>query len=685
MVFVTEEDQERAAHVVAQKYLSERGFNYWEFTHKMGDLVEVLSHQDTLKRIGIKEPKYARSGVYYLWFNYPGTSYGSGRRLNGSSKLSKMLCPEGVSPPLFVHQDLTPQEDVYFCESVLKACRMVEEGFCAFGGNGVNGIATNAGLPDNFPGHIMEDATRALILFDSDITTNKKVQLAGQKLALELTTRWPHLEIIKKTLPPPDLGDQEHWGLDDYCHYHGGELFAEWVRGPEDESPFPLGQRGKHLLGLAEQYAVCKSPVGIVCYASGELYKTSDFKGTIAANRTFTYTPEGGKPRKMYAAAEYIEWKDRIEVDACRYRPDLEPGIQGSLYNKWRDDGVVPVEGDITPFMEVYRNAIPRHEDFDLLMDLMAWGLQNRGQRWEKVLAFISVQQSTGKSTLLRIIRELYGPTNAVSVDGDRLGETFTGLWAEKEVVGIDDLMKMDAKVYSKVKRLVTDDMLDVNVKFGGQYTATNYANIILTSNDPGCIPLEDAERRLFALEFSPVVWHPAGETAYWNTFNDWLDGGGTAAIRYWLMHKDISTFDHRFMPPMNPIKLQMIESGKSDLATWVSDLKAAPGAMMGSTERWAVTPEEMLDLYLMANPCTEGQRNSRKNQLTQALNKAGFKKVGPVSFAKDTLYPGAPKKQLRFWNVGGPGEPTAEEARENFLTNRTILVTGLHGDKLGL
>ena len=659
---------EDPGHVVAQRYLEKRGFNYWGFMQQMGESVRVISHRQCLENCGL-DPQWAKEGVYYLWFDYPDSHYGSGRCLNPTKRMGKMLCPANTPVPLYIPPDVEPQDTVYFCESVLKSIKMAEQGFCAFGGNGVN-IVTSAGLPPNIPGDMLDNAKRAAILFDSDVRTNKNVILAAQKLALALTIRWPHLEIVSKQLPePPDLYGEQHWGLDDYCAYYGTEEFTGWVKSAEDESPFEQGQRGRHLLDLSARYAICKSPVGIVCFESGNIHSAADFKNTLEANRKFYYNdPESGRGRKACGATEYIEWRERNEVDLCRYLPGSPPGFDGdiSLYNKWRDDGVVAAEGDVTVFLDFLYNAIPRDGDANLLMQMLAYSLQNRGWRWEKLVVLISVMQSTGKSTLAKIIRKLYGPSNAISIDPDSFGRDFNGLFMEREVAILDDAGKIKPADYPKIQRLVTDDEIDVNVKFGGQYMAPNYLNLVVTSNAPDLINLRGEERRLFALEMTPKTYYPQGST-YWTELYDWLGGGGYAHIRWWLMHMDLEGFETNFMPPLNPMKIQMMEAGRSDMDNWVLDLKENSQEVMGCV-RMYYTPEELIAKYLQyigGGGLSESHKNGLKNKLMQSLNTVGgFKKANGgagVTFSK-------PKKhKKRFWNISGPEQNDGVLIREDF------------------
>lgn len=662
---------EDPGHVIAQRYLDERGFKYWDFMQDMAGSVRVISHRQCLENCGFTGANLANyENIYYLWFDYPGTSYGSGRCLNPTRRMSKMLCPKDVTPPIYLHPNLEPQEDVYFCESVLKAIKMVDNGFCALAGNGVNGINTNKGLADNFPDALMEQAKRAVILFDSDIETNKNVKLAAQKLALALTVRWPHLQIIDKQLPPPPgiAGfAEDHWGLDDYCSHYGDAQFKEWVSGSSGEHFFDLGQRGVHLLELAAQYAVCKSPVGIVCFLTGNIHSAADFRGTLEANRKFYYQdPDSGNARKACGATEYVEWRSRNEVDECRYIPGGEPGFSGELYNKWRDDGATPVEGEIETFKEFLTNAIPRAEDCQLMLQMLAYSLQNRGWRWAKLLVLISVQQSTGKSTLAKVIRQLYGPSNAVSVDPDSFGRDFNGLFMEREVVVLDDAGKIVPKDYHKIQRLVTDDQVDVNVKFGGQYMAPNYINIVVTSNSPDLISLRGNERRLFALEVTPQDYHPQGDP-YWADLYAWLDNGGVGKVRWWLEHMDLSDFEPNFMPPLNPIKVQMLEAGRTDMDNWVLDLRDSPAECLGCT-RLYYKPEELFARYILViggEGLSESHKNGLKNKLTQALNRVGgFKKCN----GGDAITFSRPKKhKARFWNICGNANANAAEVRADF------------------
>ena len=643
------------ARRLLHRYLEDRGFNGWNLIAELGEGARLVGHKEGIElcRFTLKYPP--KPGLFGLWIPYPGCgNYGSVRWLNPTKKMAKLLCPAQKNPPVYIPEGLKPGKDLYICESVLKAMTLTLLGFPAIAGNGVNGVFTNNGFPSNFPNHLIDGADRVLILFDSDVVGNKNVELAGQRLALGLKHKWGHIDVIQKTLPkPPAELEQENWGVDDFHAHYGKEALLAWLGGDHCEVPFDLGLRGRHLMELHVKYAVCKSPVGVVCFESGNVYKTNDFKTTIEAQRHYLFND-----KRQYAAKEYIEWDDRNVVSECRYHPGRPAGFIGDLFNKWRDTGVEAVEGDISLFEEFVYNAIPRGADALLMLQMWAWGLQNRGCRWEKCLMLVSTTQSTGKSTLGRILAKCYGSSNYSSIDPDSFTKDFNGMYMEREIVMLDEVMRMDRKAYAKLERIVTDDQLDVNVKYGDQYMTDNYLNVVLTSNDPACVELKDAERRMFALEVTPTVYHPQGDP-YWGILNDWLEGGGYGHIRYWLENMDLTGFNPRFLPPRNPMKDHMLDVGVDDITNWCRDLREdVSGIMLGSTRQF-FTPEEILEVYLMGQDIGAMQKRSIKGKMGMALSMAGFKKANggdPV-----TMSGAQGRSKLRFWDLGtgvGTGVP---------------------------
>ena len=650
------------------KYLKKRGRTGPELQAAIGGAVRLVSHREALLEMGFST-NHVQDGLYGILFDYQGSSgYKSVRWLNPNGRVKgKMLCPAGVAPPCYIPTNLPPFKDrIYFCESAFKALTLTLEGHYAVAGNGVWGLCTKKGFPEQFPKDILERAKEAVILFDSDVESNDQVKRAMQTLGIMLESVYPHLVIRNKVLPPPpDLVNADHWGVDDFYAYYGKEEFKLYMDDRTQERPLDPGQLGRHRLELNVQYAVSGYPAGIVDKRNGRLIKTADFLTTLEANRQYTPIGSGGNDLKPASASKaWVTWEHRDFVEECRYVPGEVEYIKGELYNKWQDSDIKPVEGDISPWVEFLHNAIPRTEEADLLMQMYAYMLQNRGTRSEKVVILISPDQSTGKSTIARVIGEIFGRNNHVSIDPASFKGDFNSHYAEKELVQMDEVVKFTHGDMGRLERYVTDPKVDINRKGWEVYHAPNHMNFTLTSNRPDSIPLKPGERRAFVLEVTPTVWYKQGDK-YWDKLNAWLEADGLGIIRWWLETMDLTDYNPRFLPPMNPMKEHMQSVGVDDWETFVIQLRDNPEDVLPAwaTKLHYMTPEQMEYVRVGGEGYREGRWQQNVKTMGARLGKY-FKQVNggkPLRFKH-----GSTTLQKRLWAIYGDHLATNDDVRDN-------------------
>lgn len=655
---------------VFSEYLRARGTSTTELQDYGAGQIRLVSHREALFEMGFSTTN-ANDGLYGILFEYPGSNgYKSVRWLNSKGRTKgKMLCPTGVAPPCYLPPNLPPLgKRLYLCESALKAFTLTVMGHYAIAGNGVWGLCTKRGFPQLFPTDVMEIVQEVVILFDSDVDSNDQVKRAAQTLGINIENSWPHLKVMLKKLPaPPDIVGREHWGIDDFRAYYGDEEFQHYMEDRTQEVPLDPGQLGRHRLQLNAKYAVAAYPAGIVDKKNGRMIKTSDFLTTIEANRLYTPMGTQGNMLKPTSAAKaWVTWEHRDFVEECRYVPGGEEYIEGKLYNRWRDSGVPPKEGDVQPWLDFLYNAIPRKDEALLMMQMYAYLLQNRGKvRSEKVVILISPDQSTGKSTIARVLGAIFGEGNHVSIDPSSFKGDFNSHYAEREIVQMDEVIKFHAGDMGRLERYITDPMVDINRKGWEVYHAPNHMNFIMTSNRPDSIPLKPGERRAFVLEVTPEVYHPQGDP-YWDKLYKWLDGGGYGIIRWWLESMDLSKFNPRFMPPLNPMKEHMQSVGVDEHETFAIGLRDDPKEMLPlhAHQQRYFTHDQLEFMRVSGEGYMEGRWAQNVKTMSARLGKY-FKQVNhgkPLRFKA----PSGKVEQKRLWAIYGDHLASSADVRAN-------------------
>jgi hypothetical protein len=133
------------------------------------------------------------------------------------------------------------------------------------------------------------------------------------------------------------------------------------------------------------------------------------------------------------------------------------------------------------------------------------------------------------------------------------------------------------AKVYNKLKDLITDKNTRVNEKFIVPYTVENWCHVFACSNSLRALKLPDDDRRWFV----PKVTEEKLPLTYWIGLNSWLATVGLPVIRQWA-----NNFLERNDPvesgahaPDSSAKRKMVEEayspGMSLVADWLDTMKS--------------------------------------------------------------------------------------------------------------
>ncbi len=187
---------------------------------------------------------------------------------------------------------------------------------------------------------------------------------------------------------------------------------------------------------------------------------------------------------------------------------------------------------------------------------------------------FYGPMTGSGKSLAGLILRGVYGADNSSEIGRDSLASAFNGWAARKQFIQADEITnRRDLRLDSdKLKRLITQETTQINIKHQPTYSTRDCCNFLFTSNHRDGIFVEDLDRRYFIEEISKK-----------------MDPRRGAAIANWAIHDDLGPllyhFENLSMGDFNPTgealhtvdRADFIDSGYSDLDTWAHDLKADP------------------------------------------------------------------------------------------------------------
>lgn len=511
-------------------------------------------------------------------------------------------------------------------EGELKAAAASKAGFPTVGLGGVyNWRAHKLGLPWLPSLDLITWPRRNVyVCFDSDYRTNPMVCAALREFSEALQERgaYPHMVSL------PELEGLEKVGLDDFL-VHAGDTAVVQLRSLL-ASAEPLGL-ARVLWSLNDRYVYVHDGF-ILNKQTGAKVKPDAFRThteatkthqerSIKADGTVSYKP-------VSAAASWLSWPLRSEVTRLTYAPGYKAYVKrrGQLhYNIWPGWGVLPVEGDVTPFLDLvdhlYQGAEPAAKEWFLRW--CAYPLQHPGTKLFTSSVVFGVQHGTGKSFLGYTLGRIYG-RNFTEITKNSLHGNHNE-WAEgRQFVLGDDVTGSDKRSEADfLKKLITQREAWINPKHIPAYTIPDCINYLFTANQPDAFFLEDNDRRFFVHE---VVAGPLSEMFYAD-YELWLDTGGASAVFAYLLQLDLSDFNPAAPAFRTAAKERMIANVQSDLGSWVRQLLANPNYVLRigekSIDKDLFTSRELLMIYDPA-----GHTGTTAGGLGRELARAGVRQV---------------------------------------------------------
>jgi len=124
---------------------------------------------------------------------------------------------------------------------------------------------------------------------------------------------------------------------------------------------------------------------------------------------------------------------------------------------------------------------------------------------------------------------------------------------------------------------------------------AENRLHIIIASNESWIVPASGLERRYCVLDVSE---DHARDTVYFGAIRSQLQTGGYEAMLHELLHRDLSNFEVREVPPTRALQDQILHS-LSPLQTWWYG-RLIEGQLLGSCPGWGrATWDDLYDSYV--------------------------------------------------------------------------------------
>lgn len=550
-------------------------------------------------------------------------------------------------PPLVDWSKILDDPSIPLCvtEGEFKAAKACKDGFPTIGLGGVfNFQSKDQGvtfLPELR--NINWKKRLVFIIYDSDFRTNENICKAIRDLArvLQQQGALPHTVML------PELGAEGKTGLDDFLVSEGARALEAQL--DTEAEPLTLSTP---LWALNEEVVYVHNPGFVVATETLQKMTPSAFKEHAYSSTEYVerVMKDNGdislKPVPIGGA--WMSWPMRREVGALTYEPGAPVYMNGcstrmSKYNIWPGWGCTPKKGTIKPWKELLDHLFTGADkaDREWFERWCAYPMQHPGAKLLSAVVMHGTGQGTGKTLVGETLRRIYGK-NFAGIGQQHLESDFNEYAEAKQFVMGDDVTGNDCRKYAdKIKTLITQQEIRVNVKYVPSYVVPDCINYFFTSNHGDSFYLEENDRRFFVHD----VQVAPREDAFYADYMKWVDGGGAEALFYYLLNLDLGDFNPSAAAHKTKAKSHMIEGGRSDLAAWVADLKRYPNDIVGVDKIKSrcdlYTSKELLKMY---DP--EGKSRVKARGMARELGNAKIKQVyNNESFA-------GPDGQARYFAV---------------------------------
>lgn len=542
------------------------------------------------------------------------------RYIQPANSVSEVYLPPLLTSGTWATVAADPTIPLVITEGELKSACATLHGYPTVGLGGVWSFQSNKhGTPllPIFDEFALEGRV-AYIVYDSDAVTNPDVVAAELRLAKRLTERGAVVMIGR--IPP--LEELTKAGLDDYIVLKGADSFQEHVLDRAFEYA-PAAQ----LHALNEEVLYVKDPGFVWRYALGQRLTPAAFKEHAYSNVHYweeRISKTGSQLIKVQAAPEWLKWEHRAEVDGVTYKPGADrivaaQGLVGRQLNSWTGWGLTtPRAGDIEPWRRLLDHLLgATTEERRYFEAWAAYPLQNPGVKMHVAAAIWGTVHGSGKTLVGHTLMRIYGRNAAELKDTDLDDER--NEWADaKQFVLADDITaRGDRKFMRRLMTMITQKEIRLNPKFIPSYSIPDCINYYFTSNDPDALYMDDGDRRFFICETR------AGKLTWHDEYVSWMQSEeGASALWAHLLTLDLGDFDPHAPAPETEGKRSMIDMGKSELGSWVRELRDNSVNMLRNAGLHGDL-HTIKELHALYDP--GGDKRTTLNALARELRRAGF------------------------------------------------------------
>jgi len=399
-------------------------------------------------------------------------------------------------------------------------------------------------------------------------------------------------------------------------------------------------QRQKLIATVSEKYAWVALQNGIVLRRNPlkQTFKDYEFERVAKVHYAFPYRDNRGKKTFWYPRVQYllgaVEDGEELPFKVIEGL-DFVPGGEEITQD---DDGYIvlnlwqPPPWQLQSVAEKPRLFLEHlsylfdgdQAALEHVLNWIAHLVQRPAERIDHALLITSEAKGIGKSTFGNIVRRLVGEKNARIAHSKDLKSQFDGWLAGTLYVQVDEVYESgNWELANKLKSLITEPVVSVNLKYGPQMEIKNYARLIMFSNHTAPLNLEDGDRRYFVFNSQA---QPRSDDYYDQLHREIMTTRGMNAIYSYLMCRDLTQFNPHRRPPMTKAKQEIVEVSGNPLSEYIAQATASGHLYreLGREFSWDA-------LVRLLQKDGFGAHSKNQKEVGQALRAAGLDQIRPT------------------------------------------------------
>lgn len=245
------------------------------------------------------------------------------------------------------------------------------------------------------------------------------------------------------------------------------------------------------------------------------------------------------KPKLVNPLTLWDSWKDRCLYKRMALFPhpvEEDP----EAYNLWKGFAHQPVPGDVSIWLDFVREIIIDDHDRDWIHDWIAFMFQKPGIKPTTSLV-LRGSEGIGKNTFTDTIGMLFHPANWTQFeDTDQALSQFNSqmlynVW----LVMNEAIWSGNHKHASKLKGIITEPRLSIEMKGIDKFMAPNYSHVVIMTNEDWAVPAGLQSRRFMVVDVPDVLRH---RQDFWKDFRTWRSKPESKqALLHWYLTRKIT------------------------------------------------------------------------------------------------------------------------------------------------